>query len=337
MNPHLADTDPLMPGTDETLIPPHRAAPRSPWVDIGLILTDYPPATHVYEQLLHETELLHGTGHASACFFIHKPPGLRWRLSAMADMPLSELREAAVAAAARVVGPDRVRSAVYEPQEVLFGGSRSMHFVHRTWSADSRLWMRWHAARGGRATSGERWELSFRVLARVYAALGVVGWEDREVWDRVCRDTGRRLTEHAWARPEVVSLARALQERWGDAWGTPARGPGPERDGLRASLVDEFARTGDDLFRAWHRECLSLPRTHHPLSPRQAAAYWTVFHWNRAGFSAGQQALTAEALSVLPLDTTGLDDTGLDGTGLDGTGLDGTGLDGTDQDKPAGP
>lgn len=123
---------PLPPIGDDTLIPPHRATNRDTWVDIGLTLPTYPPTPVIYRKLLEETERLQMTGQASLSFFIHKPPGLRWRLQSAADSSPTRLRQAATESAGRIVGADRVRCAVYEPQQALFGGERSMRFVHRT-------------------------------------------------------------------------------------------------------------------------------------------------------------------------------------------------------------
>jgi hypothetical protein len=292
------DTPPALPEAEDALIPPHRCGYGDPWVDIGLELTGFPPAPEVYGQLLHETEQLRDAGQADLSFFIHKPPGLRWRLQAADGTHLPELRRAATAAAARIVTPDRVRTAVYEPQAALFGGTRSMRFVHRTWSADSALWMRWHA-RQTPPSATERWDLSFGVLSRVFVALGVVGWEDREVWDCVSEDTGRRLAAKEWTRPQVLAAARSLSSRWDAVWGTSRQQPFAG-SGAAERILHEFSLRAAPTLADWY-DLLSRPSTRHPLTPRRAAAYWTVFHWNRAGLTAAQQALTAETLAGMPL------------------------------------
>lgn len=264
-------------------------------------LARLPPSPEIYQRLLDETQSLQVTGHAGLCMFIHKPPGLRWRLDVPDQAPLTELREAATAAAARIVGADHVRSAVYEPQQALFGGERSMRFVHRTWSADSVLWMRWHA-QIPRPSPTRRWDLSLKVLAHVFTQLGVVGWEDREVWDCVSEDTGRRLAEREWTRPEVAALAGSIRSHWDTIWRGAARqdrasGAEPPGDALR-----DFVHHTGPVLADWHAQCLTNPLTHHPLTPRRAAAYWTVFHWNRAGLTSAQQALAAQALAGRSMD-----------------------------------
>ncbi|MFD3492685.1 lantibiotic dehydratase C-terminal domain-containing protein [Streptomyces sp. NPDC058690] len=302
MNPTSALSAPsrpvplIMPTAEDTLIPPHRAGHRDLWVDIGLTLPTYPPSPEIYQRLLDETQRLQVTGHAGLCLFIHKPPGLRWRIDAPDEAPLAELREAATAAAARIVGADRVRSAVYEPQQALFGGERSMRFVHRTWSADSLLWMRWHA-QIPHPSPARRWDLSFKVLAHVFTQLGVVGWEDREVWDCVSEDTGRRLAEHEWTRPEVAALAGSLRSHWDTIWRAAAHQHRTAGTAVPDDALREFVHHTGPVLADWHAQCLTNPVARHPLTPRRAAAYWTVFHWNRAGLTSAQQALAAQTLA----------------------------------------
>lgn len=277
-----------------SLIPPHLASREQTWVDVGLALTGYPPSA-VYARLLRETSLLIGSGQADLCLFVHKPPGLRWRLRVAANRPLAALRASATAAAGRILDPASILPAVYEPQQTLFGGPRSMEFVHQTWCTDSMLWMRWHA-RHDRPTVTTRWELSFGVLAHLFRNLGVVGWEDREVWNCLAEETGRRLAEREWSRPEVQGAARSLRVLWNAAWRAPGTLPRPVGEPIAGDL-DYFAARANPMLSQWHATCLSLPTAQHALTPRRAAAYWTVFHWNRAGLSAGQQALAAQALA----------------------------------------
>jgi thiopeptide-type bacteriocin biosynthesis protein len=277
---------------DNGLIPPHCVAPPDTWIDIGLEITHYPPA-ELYLQLLEETQHLLGNGQADQCFFIHKPPGLRWRLHAANETPPADLRRAATAAAGRIVNQSLVQQAVYEPQQALFGGPLSMRFVHQSWCEDSLLWMRWHAENPHPPTT-QRWDMSFRALAHVFTQLKVVGWEDREVWNHISQDTSRRLADHEWMRPQVVALARSLHDRWDQVWGTPHALPDPAQ---RSPILDAFDQHTSPVLSAWYDQCLSRPGTHQPLTPRRAAAYWSVFHWNRAGLTAAQQSLAAQALS----------------------------------------
>jgi len=284
---------------DDTLIPPQQAGRRDPWVDIGLALEAYPPAAEVYAHLLRHTGELRERRLADACFFIHKPPGIRWRLHSPRSSSTADLRRAAASSAARIVGAERVRCAVYEPQQALFGGPRSMGYVHRSWDADSQLWLGAHARSARPLPLSARVDLSFRVLSYVFGALGVVGWEDREVWEHVTVDTGRRLAEHEWRRPEVTALAARLAGSWAAVWPAvaqrrPAAGPPPD------PLLREFADSGGEALAGWYEECLSRPGTRHLLTPRRAAAYWTVFHWNRTGLPAAHQALIAQTLAGPP-------------------------------------
>jgi thiopeptide-type bacteriocin biosynthesis protein len=279
--------------TDDALVPQTHALHSDTWVDIGLAMKRYPVTPDTYKALLLETKRLLRTEQAATAFFIHKPPGVRWRLQASSSSPPAELRHAAMTAAQRIVGLDRVQAAVYEPQQNLFGGEQSMRLVHQTWCADSLLWLHWYAEHP-HSTRQDRWTLSLNVLARVFHQLKVVGWEDREVWGHIRDDTGRRLAEHEWTRPEVVTLAKAIQRQWSQLWGAVGHQPDSAQDGFG---LDVFQRQAAPALTQWHDDCLSRPGTEYLLTPRRGAAYWTVFHWNRAGLPAAQQALIAQTLA----------------------------------------
>jgi thiopeptide-type bacteriocin biosynthesis protein len=282
-----------MPETEAGLIPPHCVALHcEPWVDIGLSVPDNGFVPELYRGLLAETERLQASGHADLFFFVHKPPGLRWRLHAAEGVPLVQLRRTAISAAAGLLGASQVRAAVYEPQQALFGGTNSMDFVHRLWSQDSLLWLRWHA---GLAPLASRWAVSLTVLAHVFNRLGIIGWEDREVWTFITEDTGRRLADHEWTRPEVMRLAAARWDSWEQAWYTS--GPAYRFTPTELRMVEDFREATEPILSGWRDDCLNQPVTRFPLTPRRAAAYWTVFHWNRARISGAQQALTAQTLA----------------------------------------
>ena len=94
----------------------------------------------------------------------------------------------------------------------------------------------------------------------------------------------------------VVTVARSLRDRWDSAWGTPSAPPRPY-GGATAGHLHDFATQAGPVLARWHAECLSVPAAGHALTPRKAAAYWTVFHWNRAGLAAAEQALAAQTLA----------------------------------------
>jgi hypothetical protein len=94
-------------------------------------------------------------------------------------------------------------------------------------------------------------------------------------------------------------MARSLHSRWDAIWGA-SRQQSFAGSGAAARILHEFSRRADPTLADWY-DLLSRPAAQHPLTPRRAAAYWTVFHWNRAGLTAAQQALTAETLTGMRL------------------------------------
>ncbi|MYW03599.1 thiopeptide-type bacteriocin biosynthesis protein, partial [Streptomyces sp. SID3343] len=232
------------------------------------------------------------TGAAADFFFVHKAPGLRIRFALHGDAATSarlrELVHARVEEWQRDALVVRIEPGVYEPEEHLFGGPVSMRSVHRLFTVDSLSWLGFHAAEG---ESLPAWAFSLVLLRDVMDGLGVQGWEDRDVWDRVRTTTGRTL-------PAAVS----------DAWRDTAirvRAHWRAVEALREALPDPLralavrhrseARTEGER---WTREYFT--GGHAELGPRQALAYYTVFHWNRGRLAGPTQCLLADALAGRP-------------------------------------
>jgi hypothetical protein len=169
------------------------AASTTTWVQFGL---SYRPERHAE---------LHGSLAATArellarpavrnVFFMHKPPGIRVRFEvtgAARERLVDELLERL--GGWRVDGLiEQAIPGVYECEAHLFGGSVSMRSVHRLFTADSLVWLGYHALAGD-AGPGPAWVASLAMLRSLFNALGVDGWEDRDVWDRVRWQTFRRL------------------------------------------------------------------------------------------------------------------------------------------------
>ncbi|WP_329028612.1 MULTISPECIES: thiopeptide-type bacteriocin biosynthesis protein [unclassified Streptomyces] len=273
------------------------------WIQLSLALKR-PPAAAVYRTLATATRRLVDGGSADHSFFLHKPPGIRWRLRVPAgtaeDIPnVGSLSPPAAVLAGQArdlvvragLGDLAVSRAWYEPQQALFGGRRSMEFVHALWSADSRMWLEWHSE----DTPGDPARLSLPVLAALFRGLGIQGWEDREIWDLIARETGRRLTPAMWARPDVRQAAARLRETWDRAWTGTGPADGVPQEGRTAGPSRRFREQTEDIVAEWSRTSFLTGES--SVGPRRAAARWTVFHWNRAGLGLGRQALIAEALA----------------------------------------
>ncbi|MCK7626058.1 thiopeptide-type bacteriocin biosynthesis protein [Streptomyces sp. RS10V-4] len=242
-------------------------------------------------------EMLDG-GRARNFFFVHKEPGLRVRFEAPEDGDREALRDDVARRFAACGGwREAPRSAVYEPERYLFGGSASMPYVHRLFTADSLAWLDHHARYPGPEGQAAAWRLSLLMLREMLAGLGVVGWEHRGVWEAVRENTGRRIP--AAARDGHGAGGRAAWDRAAEGirefWQRPADGmlaafPEERRDALaeRAAAVGAAARR----WRAGYFEAGAAT-----TGPRRAAAYAVIFHWNRARMPFARQCLLTDALA----------------------------------------
>lgn len=160
------------------------------WVQLGLRV-DTSAGPRLYGELADAERALLNEGTAVNFFFMHKPPGLRVRFQAAAGQR-DKLRVRTMAMAQRL--PVReVRPAVYEPEACLFGGSTAMEFVHQLFTADSLSWLEVHRHRDRAGEPVPAWAVSLLLLRAVFDGLGIVGWEDRGVWELVRGEAGRRL------------------------------------------------------------------------------------------------------------------------------------------------
>lgn len=228
-------------------------------------------------------------GEATNFFFMQKPPGLRVRA------------EAAAPAAPRVAAALRVRAdgwraagllteavpAVYEPEEHLFGGPLSMPHVHRLFTVDSLAWLDFHAGAAGGLPA---WAFSLHLLRALLDGLGVTGWEDRDVWDRVRRHALRTLPGPVTRAPGYPAAADGVRAAWAASGGAPAAAAADLVGRARAELATVTA--------GWQAGYFDNPLAY--VGPREAAAFAAVFHWNRGGLSALRQGLLVAALADGP-------------------------------------
>lgn len=247
-----------------------------------------------YPRLLALVRELLGEQRIDDFFFMHKPPGMRLRFHPAAGPPatvdeavrvrLHSWREESLVAG--------WRPAPYEPEVQLFGGPVSMRSVHRLFTADSLVWLAFHAA-GGTGSADRAWALSLVLLRTLFDAVQVVGWEDLDVWDRVRWQTGRRLDHRASAEVDLTSFSAALRASWSAPQELFAELPaylhGP---------IAEYRDTVGAEGRRWLRDYFRTDAA--TLGPRAALAYLIIFHWNRAALPITRQSLLTEALAVHP-------------------------------------
>lgn len=263
-----------------------RDEPADSWVQFGLA----PRAggmPGVYRRLAGLAARALEEGWARDFFFMHKPPGLRvrFRVDPHVRTEISDdLREGF--AGWQVDGlVDGVTAGVYEPEEQLFGGPASMPHVHRLFTADSLAWL----ARSGVPDPGPAWTFSLALLSVVLPSLGIAGWEDLEVWRRV-RDQCRRTVPDRLDPGRVAAAADGVRAAWADPDRMRSALPAPVIAGLDAhgpALAAATARWHDDYFAG--RQAL--------IGPREATAFFVIFHWNRGGLGPATQALVTGALA----------------------------------------
>ncbi|WP_369207743.1 thiopeptide-type bacteriocin biosynthesis protein [Streptomyces sp. PU-14G] len=241
-------------------------------------------------------------------FFMHKAPGIRARFQAADPGETAELRAALLRRTDQWEGlRRRPVCAVYEPEYYLFGGPASMAYVHDLFTLDSLAWLDHHVNHPGGAGPSVGWRHSLLLLREVFDGLGIVGWEHRGVWDAVARETGRRLSDAA------AAIDPAARER--AAAGIVAYWRTPRDEALRAFPEDRrnalarhakaahgaAVRWRDGHFEvgsAWHCAAGEVHGAGDAaVGPRTAAAYVTVFHWNRGLLSLARQSLLTEALA----------------------------------------
>lgn len=261
---------------------------RSRWLQISVAVRD----SRVFDRKVMAS--LHGfataaldDGSISNFFFMHKPPGLRIRFETDDRTMIRESAAPFLNALARLPAVSGVSESHYEPETQLFGGHCAMDHVHRLFTIDALMWSAIHAQRRTLDTF-ERWQLSFVWLRTLFEALGITGWEDLGVWAYLVTCAGRALPGRA-PDPE---LAAQICAAWDIGTETAASALAARPDLARhLPILGVLAVAADQ----WRRGCFDVARS--SIGPRQAAAYVTIFHWNRAGLPAFQQNLIATTLA----------------------------------------
>jgi thiopeptide-type bacteriocin biosynthesis protein len=226
-------------------------------------------------------------------FFMHKAPGMRLRFERGRNSPHG-LEEALYEEIAdwRAEGlVEGVEPGVYEPESQLFGGQTSMKYAHALFTVDSLIWLDYHAlAIPDGEDSDAAWLVSLASLAAVLDGLDITGWEDLGVWNHVREATRRHLAEDATSLPEYAEVARSVRAIWS------------RRDQLLEllhpdvrAIVEDHYGTLEAAAGQW-RSGYFATRTA-CIGPREAAAFYIIFHWNRAALSTVRQALLTESLS----------------------------------------
>ena len=169
------------------------------WLQYGLVLGPerraelYAKLDGIACELLAEKDI-------SEFFFMHKPPGMRVRFETAGPhrSRLEAVLQNRLRALSREGLIEQWHPAVYEPEAYLFGGPVSMRSVHRLFTADSLAWLGYHKLAQDDTSDqlpGPVWAMSLVMVRVLFDVLDIVGWEDRDVWDRLRWQLGRQLRD----------------------------------------------------------------------------------------------------------------------------------------------
>jgi thiopeptide-type bacteriocin biosynthesis protein len=279
---------PVLGGQAETFVAGGLAAIAADrgqrWVQLGLTARrgHWPEVLGELDEL--SSELLDGPA-VTNFFFMRKPPGLRVRFETTPPRR-PELDEEVQAQLDRLrPHVEYVVPGVYEPEEQLFGGPASMPFVHRIFTIDSRAWLAF--SRLGSQTPA--WVFSLALLRHLLDGVGVAGWEDLDVWQRIVHQTGRQLPADL-SGDKLDAACAGIRALWTDPDALAARLPEPV-----AALVGEWGPRLRAAGRDWSTGYFYTRGA--VIGPREGMAFATIFHWNRGGISAAVQATIAAALA----------------------------------------
>jgi thiopeptide-type bacteriocin biosynthesis protein len=258
----------------------------SPWTQFGLAVA--PSRQRDFYRVLHRSaSRLLEDGSARNFFYMHKPPGVRIRLE-----PTTGQREplrTEVGGLVRQWQADGIVTAVehgvYEPEEQLFGGKSSMAYVHRLFTADSLTWLD-HFNR--ELSDCPPWLFSLYSIRSMLDGLGIVGWEDLQVWQRIRLRTGRRLSDEATETDQFRKSAPGIRKAW-----EHTRRPASDQVGTQPSISSCGAiRSAAEHWLKGHFQTAEAD-----IGPRDGAAIAIIFHWNRGNLSPLKQGLLTEALA----------------------------------------
>lgn len=256
------------------------------WVQINIEFTDPTTADHVAASALLPA-LLHDRAHGRirAWWFLRKPPG--WRVRILPATTTTNLD-----ALATVTAPlDDARSAghvvgwwltPYEPEIAAFGGPVGMALAHETFAADSTGLARILVQP---EENTDHVLSSLLLMTHLQRAAGL-DWNERgDVWARVAAQRTRpdlstadldRLTGQAYTI--ITTDTRAITR------------PAAALSAI-TSWAEDLDQQGRKIARAAHDGTLTR-------GLRQILSLHVIFHWNRMGLTASQQAVWAAAAAA---------------------------------------
>lgn len=229
----------------------------------------------------HLGPLLRDRTDAADWWFVRKRPC--WRLRYRPARPDTDRRVADALDTLTATGIlQGWNPAVYEPEQVAFGGPAAMATAHRLFHHDSRAVLdHMHQPTAGLPGRRERTVLASTVLLR---AAGLDWYEQGDVWATLALHRPARTS----AAPVAATAAPAMRHLLTLDMDRPDTAASLERLGHWIAGFDTTGRVLADLARAGRlRRGLRAVLTHH-----------VIFHWNRHGLPYADQ----RALAVLARD-----------------------------------
>ncbi|WP_157930673.1 thiopeptide-type bacteriocin biosynthesis protein [Glycomyces xiaoerkulensis] len=257
------------------------------WLQTHIAFADWTQAhQNAADDLAPKLDDLCGAGLALRWWFIRKHP--RWRLRIQATTPQhrSELAARLDLIGSGLTGNGAIASwqpTIYEPETFAFGGHSGMHIAHRLFSADSRCALDYLVSTD--PPLGVR-ETSLLLCTRLVHSAGLEWLEIGDLWHRIAD----------FRPPPVSPPPDRLAAIATDIKSLLGIGTGPhielfaDHSPLRRyeGWAQAFAEAGKQL-----RTLADTGALQRGL--RSVLAYHIIFHWNRIGLSAEQQALIAHA------------------------------------------
>ncbi|MGW4730532.1 thiopeptide-type bacteriocin biosynthesis protein [Streptomyces shenzhenensis] len=279
----------MLPGRLADAVERYRAAGRaaldaSPadWHQVYIQFAHYPTAEPAFRAYLLPS--LRGT-HVGAWWFLRKHPCWRLRLQhspdTMAGDAIAHVSEALDSAVSWGVVKDWWPS-LYEPETLAFGGPDGMTIAHSVFHTDSVGVLDYQQNTTGGATGLDAKATSLLITSLFLRAAGLEWGEQGDVWGQV--EARRPLAEDI-PPDKVSSLADSMRQLLLRDTG-PALANGPLTP--LGNWVTGMEHGGRALADAARDGRLGL-------GLRGVLARHVLFHWNRMGFNARQQAIWSRA------------------------------------------
>jgi thiopeptide-type bacteriocin biosynthesis protein len=170
---------------------------------------------------------------------------------------------------------------IYEAEEAAFGGPAGMMIAHDLFTADSQAIM--GLVEGTRISLGRR-ELSIVMCTALLRGAGLEWYEQGDAWHRVARERPLPADAPAAKITEMAATIRTLLVSDTSADSELFQPGGPMA--TNTNWAAAFRQAGQQL--GAQARCGGLQR-----GLREVLSYHVIFHWNRLGLPARQQAILA--------------------------------------------